>query len=155
MRILLDTNIFLNVAREEQGFAAGSEKLLREVTEGKIEGLASSITLMEIKWALYDKAEIEKAEKAVSLVEDIVQVVSVDGETAKEAIDHKIARKLDLLDSIHVATARIQNAILVTRDVDLKKKCEGLTQTYSPEEALEAEQAIANKHDTSTENNPR
>lgn len=155
MRVLLDTNIFLNVAREEPEFSAGSERLLRKVTEGKVEGLASSITLMEIKWALHEQGELEKAEKAVSLVEDIVEIIPVDAEIAKEAIDTKIARKVELLDSIHVATARIQNAILVTRDTDLKKKCGGLTAAYSPEETVEQEQKAASKRRTSAENNSR
>jgi len=92
MRIVFDTNIFLNIAREEQRFSTGSERLLRKVTEGEVEGLASSITLMEIKWILYDKNELEKAEKAASLVEDIIEIVPVDAEIAKDAIDIKIAR---------------------------------------------------------------
>lgn len=122
---------------EEREFFVGSEKLLRKIADNQIEGLASAIALMEIKWALYEKGEATKADKAVSLVEEMVEVVPVDKETAKEAIDLKIARKLELLDSLHLATARIQHAVLVTRDTDLRKKCEGIASAKTPEEALE------------------
>lgn len=137
MRVLVDTNIFLNIAREEKEFLDGSEELLKRITRGKIEGLASCVVLMEIKWALYEKGELAKADKAISLIEELVRIVSVDKEIAKEAIEIKIRKKLELLDSIHVTTAIVQDAILVTRDDDIRKKCEDIATIRTPEEVLE------------------
>jgi len=137
MRVVVDTNVFLNVAREEQEFLHGSEELLRRIARREIEGLASCVALMEIKWALYERGELTKAEKASSLIEELVEIVSLDRETAKQAIDAKIARRLELLDSIHVMTAIAQDAILVTRDEDLRSKCRGLASIRTPEEILE------------------
>jgi predicted nucleic acid-binding protein len=137
MRVVVDTNIFLNVAREEQEFLRGSEELLRRIARKEIEGLASCVALMEIKWALYERGELAKADKAGSLVEELVEIVPLDGETAKQAIDAKIARKLELLDSVHVMTAIVQDAVLVTRDEDLRSKCRDLASIRTPEEILE------------------
>ncbi|MBS7629837.1 PIN domain-containing protein, partial [Candidatus Bathyarchaeota archaeon] len=78
-----------------------------------------------------------KADKAVSLIEELVRIVSVDKEIANEAIDIKIRKKLELLDSIHVATAIVQDAILVTRDDEIRKKCEDMATIRTPEEILE------------------
>jgi predicted nucleic acid-binding protein len=137
MRVVVDTNVFLNVAREEQEFLRGSEELLRRIARREIEGLASCVALMEIKWALYERGELAKAEKAGSLIEEFVEIVSLDRETAKQAIDTKIARRLELLDSIHVMTAVVEDAIFVTRDEDLRSKCRDLASVRTPEEILE------------------
>ncbi len=137
MRVLVDTNVFLNVAREEHEFLRGSEELLRRIARREIEGLASCVALMEIKWALHERGELRKADKAMSLIEEIVEIVPVDRDIAKYAIDAKISRGLELLDSIHVTTAIVQDAIFVTRDVELRKKCRDLASIGTPEEILE------------------
>jgi predicted nucleic acid-binding protein len=95
---------------------------------------------MEIKWALHEKGELAKANKATSLIEELVQIVPVDGEAAKHAIDLKISRRLELLDSIHVTTSILNDAILVTRDDDLRKKCGDMTSIRTPEEILQGKQ---------------
>jgi len=136
MLVAIDTNIFLNVAREEERFLKGSEELLRKIRMGRIDGLASCVVLMEIKWALYEKKEYAKAEKAVSLIEDIIKILSIDKEIAKEAIDLKIERRTELLDSIHVITAAMNRAIFVTRDDELRRKIEDLIIVKTPEEVL-------------------
>jgi|GEM_PF-5772519 predicted nucleic acid-binding protein len=56
-----------------------------------------------------------KADKAVSIIEELVRIIPVDKGTVKEAIDIKIRKRLELLDSIYVATAIFQEATLVTR----------------------------------------
>ncbi len=136
MLVAIDTNVFLNVAREEKEFLKGSEGLLRKIRMGRIAGLASCTVLMEIKWALYEKKEYAKAEKAVSLIEDIIKIVSIDKEIAKDSIDLKIERKTELLDSIHVITASINKAVFVTRDDELRRKIEDLVTVKTPEEVL-------------------
>jgi len=134
--VLIDTNIFLNVIREESEFVEASEELLRKIQSKEIIGLASCMALMEIKWALYEKKEYGKADKAVALIEEIVEVVPVDGDTAKESIDLKIKKRTELLDSIHVITAAMQNAVFVTRDDDLRKKVEDIISVKKPEDIL-------------------
>jgi len=134
--VLIDTNIFLNVIREEKGFHKSSEELLRKVQSREITGLASCVALMEVKWALFERKEYAKADKAVALIEEIVEIVPVDREIAKEAIDLKIKKKTELLDSIHVVTAAMHNAVLVTRDDDLRKKVEDIISVREPEDIL-------------------
>ena len=136
MIVIIDTNIFLNVVREEKQFTEASEQLLRKVQSKEITGLASCIALIETKWALFEKKEYAKADKAVSLIEDIVEVVPVDKEVAKEAFDLKINRRVELLDSIHAATAIIHNAVLVTRDEDLRRKVDDIVTVKKPEDIL-------------------
>jgi len=133
---VIDTNIFLNVIRDEKEFVTTSEELLRKIQNKEIMGFASSIVLIETKWVLSEKKEYTKADKAVSLIEEITEIVSVDKEIAKEAIDLKIKRKLELLDSIHAVTAFMNNAILVTRDADLRRKVEDFISVKKPEDVL-------------------
>ena len=121
---------------EEEGFLEGSEALIREIQSGQIIGLASSAALMECKWALYEKGEYAKANKLVSLIEEVVDIVPIDGEVAKETIDLKIERRTELLDSVHAVTAIMSDAVLITRDNGLRKKVEDLIVVKTPEEAL-------------------
>jgi len=139
MNLLIDTNIFLNVIRAEPVFVDASEELLRVVHEGVFTGLASTVTLMETKWVLHEKREHGKAEKAVSLMEDVVEFVPLDKEVAKEAIGIKIARRLELLDSVHVASAMVREAILVTRDDELRRRVEDLVPVMTPEQVLKGQ----------------
>jgi len=94
------------------------------------------MTLMETKWALFEKNEYAKADKAVSLIEEIVEIVPLDREIAKEAIDLKIRKKTELLDAIHVVTAVMNDAVFVTRDDDLRKKVEDIISVKKPEDIL-------------------
>ena len=91
---------------------------------------------MECKWALYEKEEYAKANKLVSLIEEVVNIVPIDGEIAKETIDLKIERRTELLDSVHTVTAIMSDAVLITRDNALRKKIEDLIVVKTPEEAL-------------------
>jgi len=136
LSILIDTNIFLNLIRKEAAFIESSEELLKKVYEGELKGLAASIIFMEIRWVFHEKREYGKAEKAVSLIDEIVEIVPLDAEIAKEAIDLKIDRRLELLDSIHAASAIMKNATLVTRDKDLKRKVEDIVSVKTPDEIL-------------------
>ena len=136
MIALVDTNIFLNVIREEKEFLRTSEEFLRKVQSKEITGLASCVALMEIKWALFERKECAKADKAVSLIEEIVEIVPVDREVAKETIDLKIKKKTELLDSIHVVTAIMNDAVFVTRDDDLRRKVEDAISIKKPEDIL-------------------
>jgi predicted nucleic acid-binding protein len=77
-----------------------------------------------------------KADKTVSLIEEIVEIITVNEEVAKEAIDLKIGKKLELLDSIHAVTALLNNAVLSTRDEDLRRKVEESIFVKNPEEIL-------------------
>ncbi len=93
-RLLVDTNIFLNVARGEKQSVQGSQELLVKIARRGLPGLASCAVLMEIKWALHEKGEMAKAEKAASPVEEIADIVPIDKDIANEAIDLKLARRL-------------------------------------------------------------
>ena len=136
MIVVVDTNIFLNVLRDEKEFVKASEELLRKMQKREITGLTSSVALMEIKWVLSEKKEFSMADRAVSLVEEIAEIIPVDKEVAKEAIDLKIRKKIELLDSIHAITAYLNNAVLVTRDEDLRKKVEDTITVQKPEDIL-------------------
>jgi predicted nucleic acid-binding protein len=135
--LLIDTNVFLNVIRAEPGLADASEELLSMVHRGVFTGLAASVVIMETKWVLHERREYGKAERAVSLMEDVVEFVPLDKEIAKEAMDIKIVRRLELLDSVHVSSALMRGAVLVTRDDDLRRRVEDLVPVMTPDQVLE------------------
>lgn len=134
MLAVVGTDIFLNVAREEGELFKASESLLKEIQAGRIKGLTSALSLAEAKLVFYEKGEYAKGDNVGSLMEEIVVTVPVDKEIAKQSVELKVRRRIDLFEAIHVVTAILLKAILVTRDDELRKRVEDLVDVKSPED---------------------
>ncbi len=134
MLVLLGTDIFLNVAREEGELFKASESLLREIQSGRIKGLSSALTLAEAKLVFYEKGEYAKGDNIGSLIEEIVVSVPVDKEIAKQSAELKVRKRIDFFEAVHVVTAILLKAILVTRDEELRKRVEDIVDVKTPED---------------------
>ena len=134
MLVLVATDIFLNVAREEGELFKASESLLREIQSGRIKGLSSALTLAEAKLALYEKGEYAKGDNIGSLIDEIVVSVPVDKEIAKQSVELKVRKRIDFFEAIHVVTSILLKAILVTRDEELRKRVEDIVDVKTPED---------------------
>jgi predicted nucleic acid-binding protein len=137
VKLCVDTNVFLNVIRDEPSFSESSGRLLRLIHSGEITGCTSTLTLMEVKLALHRQGEGDKGDLACALVEDIAALIPVDREVAIRGIDLNLGLRLDLFDSLHVASSESWGAVFVTRDETLRKRASGVAPILSPEEALE------------------
>lgn len=134
--VCVDTNVFFNVLKEETPFLAGSKKLLDAIHAGKLQGIISVISVSEILTGFYAKGEEARADKflvdLLSLKNFIITDVSLT--IGKDAAKIKGQNnKFCLADAIILATARLNNASLATRD-DIILKEENAT---TPEKVLE------------------
>ena len=134
VQVLVATDIFLNVAREEGELFKASESLLREIQSGRIKGHASAVTLAEAKLVFYEKGEYAKGDSIDSLIEEIVVLVPIDKEIAKQSVELKVRKRIDFFEAIHVVTAILLKAILITRDDELRKRVEDLVDVKTPED---------------------
>ncbi|MFQ5711424.1 MAG: type II toxin-antitoxin system VapC family toxin [Candidatus Geothermarchaeales archaeon] len=118
----IDTNIFLNVLREERAFLASSRAFLTDVEFGRVIGIISTVNLTEILTGAYRKGddEVKKVYLSISKMESGgLRIVDVDRATADKGAQIRATHKLDTPDALIAATAILNDAeILVTRDKD-------------------------------------
>ena len=138
-RVCFDTNIFLGIFLEEKDKVAPSLQILQLLSNGDLEGVVSSISLIEIATLFYQKGETQKGKKAVDLVRALpnITIVDVTADMALQIADMKVSEKLSIADAAVLTSAtELRSDIFLTYDNDFEKvkkiKC------MKPEEYLEA-----------------
>jgi predicted nucleic acid-binding protein len=132
----LDTNIFLNVIYDERPFVKGSRSLLEKVQAGKISGITSSITEMEIALDLEKTGNRESIDRTLRLIEGIenLSISPLGSLTARIAAKLVLGSQLTVHDAYHGATALENGAgVFVTRDKKLATKLGKLIKVLEPE----------------------
>ena len=71
----LDTNIFMNVLREESG-TESSAILLEQIESGNVIGVASTLVLAEIATLFYREGDFDGGKRAIELLEDFPNLIS-------------------------------------------------------------------------------
>ena len=132
MRILIDTNVILDVLMQRDGFESGRE-ILRMSHLGKLQGFVSASAITDIFYILYrhikDKKEtIDSVRRLIAFV----QVASVDEKIICEALESGWA---DFEDAVQYQAAKSRNArYIVTRNT--KDFEASLPEAITPEDFL-------------------
>lgn len=118
----LDTNIFMNVLREERG-TESSSILLKQIESGAVFGIASVLVLAEISTIFYREGNFDGGKKAIKLLGELPNLMWADLTT--DAVDLcarlKVKYKLSLADAIVLYPSIMLKAdAFVTRDADFK-----------------------------------
>ncbi|HMQ53256.1 MAG TPA: PIN domain-containing protein [Anaerolineae bacterium] len=124
MKILVDTNVILDITLERQPFFEQSVRLLQVVTQLDIEVCVTATTVTDLYYII---RKAKGREVALSFVEDLlnfVEIAAVD----KDVIAHALQlRMTDFEDAIQVSAAKYKGiSIIITRneadfrDSDLK-----------------------------------
>ena len=132
MRVLLDTNVVLDVLLKREPWVNDSAAAWRASDEGRIVGHITATTLTDIFYVSRRLAGIEVARKAVRTCLDAFEVCTVD----REALEHaETMAGLDFEDDLQIACAVIANLdAIITRNIaDFKGSP---TRTFSPSELL-------------------
>ena len=132
MRVLLDTNVLLDVIARREGFYADSAAVWSLVEAGKVEGYVSAISFNNLFYVVERLAGAAKARRAVRLLRDIFQIVPLTADIINGAID---SRQRDFEDAIQMLSAAAVDAdALVTRN--LRDFHAGSIQAISPTELI-------------------
>ena len=116
----LDTNIFMNVLREESG-TESSAILLEQIESGNVIGVASTLVLAEIATLFYREGDFEGGKRAIELLEDFPNLMRVDltSDVVDSCAKLKVKYKLSLADAIILNAALVLSAdVFVTKDTD-------------------------------------
>ena len=114
MKILLDTNVVLDVLTDRQPFADESSRILKLVEDNQLRGYIAAHTATTIFYLLDKQLERRKASRVLAELLRIVQVVSVDEDRLLHALAMEWA---DFEDAVQAACAeKAEVDFLVTRN---------------------------------------
>mgnify|MGYP001124493553 CR=1 FL=1 len=142
MSCYIDTNVFLNVVYKEPGLMEKSSSFLRKIHSGKLQGITSSVTVLELILDMAESDFSDFSEVAVASIEDLhnLEIVALDKTMTKLAADYVVkGERLTIHDAYHLATALSRKAtVFVTRDADLARKVARHIEVATPEKVEDA-----------------
>ena len=113
MRVLLDTNVVLDLLLEREPFFTPARRLFVLIESGRIEGVlcATSVTLHYLLGRALDG---RRADRAVQTLLELFAIAPVDGAVLREA---SMVQGVDFEDDVIAASARRSGAEhIITRD---------------------------------------
>lgn len=108
MNYLFDTNVVLYFLEDKIHRAFNDADVIAVSFISEIELLGKEVN--------------EEEKKALQLFLEQVEIVGIDDEIKKKTIEIRKSRKLKIPDAIIVATAEVNNAVLLTADKEILKK---------------------------------
>lgn len=116
MKVLLDTNVVVDVALERQPYFSDSETVLSWVEQGQIEGYISASTFSDLYYIIRKQKGRDLALEFLREISTFCQVAIVD----RVSIDMALSANLkDFKDAIQYSTAVVnQLDAIVTRNAE-------------------------------------
>jgi hypothetical protein len=110
--LYLDANVFVYAALNLEAVGDRARSLLREIQEGKLRAASSALTFDELVWAVKRYRSLEDAANAGDAFLNMpgLKLVDVNGDLLSLALELIRGYQLDPRDSIHAASALLENA---------------------------------------------
>lgn len=122
MKVNLDTNVFLSVKNKEDDHEY-CEKIINFIEDKHIDGVLSTIVLIEVLVGFYQNSENEEADRFSSSAVLNFDVIPVNFEIAQKAAQLRAQHNIRLPDAIISASMIISKAeFFITNDKKLLKK---------------------------------
>ena len=120
MKILLDTNVILDLFLDRHPFSDHAATLFSLIETSRMEGLICATTLTTIDYLLKQKLPRNQAQKALKKLLDLFEVAPVNRPVLEQALQSKVT---DFEDAMLEQAAALVNAdAIITRNVkDFKK----------------------------------
>jgi len=132
MKVLIDTNIVLDMLLERDLFEASSTKVFELAESGKVEAFLTANSITDIVYILRKKYDKEKIQSAVSELMKFIKVVSVTLKDISKAFNFLFT---DYEDALQTQCAiKIKVDYIVTRNIkDFKS---GHIKAITPDEFI-------------------
>ena len=143
MKVLIDTNIILDVLYAREPFVADSSKIFKYCELKQVDGYISALSIPNIIYVMRKELDREKVRQVLSTLSNIFSIIDLRGTDLIKAADTDI---IDYEDAIQfVCASRIDADYIVTRN--LKDFKDSTIPEISPSSFL-AE--LSNENDTSS-----
>ena len=138
MRILVDTNIVLDVLLDRKPFAKDATRIFAFVEESRIEGFLCATTITTVDYLLSQALPRKKAKYALQRLLDLFEIAPVNRPVLEQALRSGIS---DFEDAVLEQSAQLVSAdAITTRNVkDFKKST---VKTLDPAELIAAVEAM-------------
>jgi len=132
MKILVDTNVVLDVMLDRKPFSLDAAELISKVETKELVGFLGATTITTIHYIARKTVGSEQARAEIEKLFKIFEIAPIDKSILESAVKSEIA---DFEDAVlHDAGKNIEvNAIVTRNQQDFKK---GTLPVYSPEELL-------------------
>ena len=115
MKILIDTNVILDVLCDRKEFVKDSSLIWKYCELNRVEGYISALTILNIVYILRKELTPEKTRQVIQQITMIFQVVDLKSSDLKNAADMLTS---DYEDAIQMCQAnRIGAEFIVTRNI--------------------------------------
>lgn len=133
MKVLLDTNIILDVALERQPFFSNSETVFLLIEQGEIEGYISASSFGDLFYIIRKQKGRDLALEFLREIVTFCQVATVDSSTISMALT---ANFKDCEDAIQYSTAVLNrlDAIITRNSVDFPVR---IPRIITPEQLIQ------------------
>ena len=122
MKVNLDTNVFVSVKNKDDEHEY-CEKIINFIEDKHIDGVLSTIVLIEVLVGFYQNSENEEADRFSSSAVLNFDVIPVNFEIAQKAAQLRAQHNIRLPDAIISASTIISKAeFFITNDKSLLKK---------------------------------
>ncbi len=120
MRVLIDTNVVLDVLLDRDPFANAAARIFAQVEESRIEGVLCATTLTTVDYLLGQALPKHKARAALQQLLNLFEIAPVNRPVLEQALISDIT---DYEDAVLEQSARLVSAdIITTRNLkDFKK----------------------------------
>lgn len=115
MRVLIDTNVILDVLCNRQGFVEEASKVFKFCEVNKIEGYISAISVPNIVYILRKELDAEKTKKILDQLSLIFKISDLKSDDLKKAANLMFDDYEDALKS--VCASRIKANYIITRNI--------------------------------------
>lgn len=114
-RVLVDINVLIDVLAKREPFLASAVEIWSAVETGRIRGLVSADSFSTIYYLLRRASNHRTALRALRLIRDVFEIVSLDEQLINQALDSSIG---DFEDAVqYVSALRGEADCIVTRDL--------------------------------------
>ena len=115
VRVLIDTNIILDVLCDRPGLAESSGKICKYCEIGLLDGYVYAMSIPNIMYILRKEMNLEKARKIIDLLDMIFTISDLTSSDLKKAADTDFTDFEDALQS--VCASRIRAQYIITRNI--------------------------------------
>ena len=115
MRVLIDTNVILDVLCNRQGFVEDASKILKFCEVNKIEGYISALSVPNIVYILRKELDVGKIKEIIGKLSLIFKISDLKADDLKKAANLMFDDYEDALQS--VCAGRIKANYIITRNI--------------------------------------
>lgn len=115
MKVLIDTNVILDVLCKRQEFFEDSSKVMKYCEVNKIEGVISALSIPNIIYIMRKELDAEKTKDIIEKLQLIFTVADLKSDDIKKALSLNFDDFEDALQS--ACASRIKADYIVTRNI--------------------------------------